>query len=95
MNKHKDAPFAIVGVNSDRDRSKIQRLVREKQLSWRSFWNNGTGGAISRKWNIYSWPTIFVIDHRGIIRFKQVRGEELDRAVEMLLAEASKASPGK
>ena len=80
-------PFALLGVNSDRDREKIKQTVKEKGLTWRSFWNGGgTSGPISTKWNVRGWPTIYVLDEQGVIRFKNVRGEAMDKAVDGLLA---------
>ena len=81
-------PFAIIGVNSDRDREKIREVVEEKSLTWRSFWNeSGSQGRISDAWYIRGWPTIYLIDANGVIRFKQVRGEALDQAILSLLDE--------
>ena len=34
------------------------------------------------------WPTIYLIDAKGKIRYKNVRGDELDDAIENLLEEA-------
>ena len=34
-----------------------------------------------------SWPTIYVLDGTGKIRFKNVRGEAMDKAVDELLKE--------
>ena len=84
-----DKPFALIGVNSDRDLEMIQEVVKEKNLTWRSFWNgpDGTGGPISTKWGVTGWPTIYVMDSKGVIRFKNVRGDAMDRALETLLAE--------
>ena len=80
-------PFALLGVNSDRDREKIRETVKEKGLTWRSFWNGGsTSGPISTRWNVRGWPTIYVLDQDGVIRFKNVRGEAMDEAVDALLA---------
>ena len=31
------------------------------------------------------WPTIYVLDDWGVIRFKNVRGEAMDKAVDELL----------
>ncbi len=83
-------PFTLIGVNSDRDREKTREVVKEKNLTWRSFWNGpeGTGGPISTKWNVSAWPTIYVIDSEGIIRYKNVRGDDMDKAITELLAEA-------
>ena len=83
-----DKPFAIIGVNSDRDRDAIKEIVKEKNLTWRSFWNDaGADGKISDAWRIQGWPTIFVIDDKGVIRYKNVRGNKLDDAIVKLLGE--------
>jgi hypothetical protein len=33
------------------------------------------------------WPTIYVLDHRGVIRYKDITGDPLDAAVAALLKE--------
>ena len=87
VKKLKGKPFALLGINSDRDREKIKDVCKEKNISWRSFWNGGsTSGPISTAWNVRSWPTIYVLDENGVIRFKDVRGEAMEKAVEELLA---------
>ncbi len=85
-----DKPFALIGVNSDRDREKLKQVMQEKDITWRSFWNGpqGTSGPISTRWNVRGWPTIYVIDAKGKIRFKNVRGKAMDDAITTLLSEA-------
>jgi hypothetical protein len=87
----KDKPFALIGVNSDADKEKLKPRLEEEKITWRSFWNGpkGTRGPISEEWNVRGWPTIYVLDHKGVIRFKNVRGEKMDEAVDKLLAELS------
>ena len=82
-------PFALLGVNSDKEKSLYFEKQKEMGVTWRSFWNGpkGTSGPISARWNVRGWPTIYVLDHKGVIRFKDVRGEEMDQAVDQLLAE--------
>lgn len=84
-----DKPFALIGVNSDADLEKIQETVKEKNITWRSFWNgpDGTRGPISTKWGVTGWPTIYVLDAEGVIRYKNVRGAKMDEAITTLLAE--------
>ncbi len=84
-----DQPFALIGVNSDRDLEQIREVVKEKNITWRSFWNGpqGTGGPISTEWGVTGWPTIYVLDAEGKIRYKNVRGAEMDEAITKLLAE--------
>lgn len=84
-----DEPFALLGVNSDQDLEQLQLRLEKESITWRSFWNGpeGTNGPISTAWGVRSWPTIYVLDAKGVIRFKDVRGGALDRAVDTLLAE--------
>ena len=85
-----DKPFALIGVNSDEDIEVARKSVEDLNINWRSFWNGekGTLGPIATKWDIYSWPTTYLIDAKGIIRYKNLRDEELDAAIEELMAEA-------
>ena len=84
-----EKPFALIGVNSDSDLEEVRGIVKEKNITWRSFWNgpDGTRGPISTKWNVSAWPTIYVIDAKGVIRYKNVRGPKMDEAVMTLLHE--------
>ncbi|HIF41516.1 MAG TPA: hypothetical protein EYQ74_10500 [Planctomycetes bacterium] len=85
-------PFALIGVNSDKDLEGLQDVLLEENITWRSFWNGpeGTSGPISTLWNVHGWPTIYILDHEGKIRFKGPRGEAMDKAVDQLLAEMKK-----
>jgi len=91
----KNEPFALIGVNSDTDKDALRKRMEEEQITWRSFWNGpkGTRGPLSAKWNVRMWPTIYVIDHKGVIRFKNVRGEAMDQAVDQLLQEMKAEAP--
>ena len=85
-----DKPFALIGVDSDEEIEVARESVEALNINWRSFWNGekGTFGPIATKWNIDSWPTTYLIDAKGIIRYKNLRGEKLDDAIEELMAEA-------
>jgi hypothetical protein len=81
-------PFALLGINSDKDREELKKTMQKEQITWRSWWNGGnTEGLIARKWNVRAWPTIYVLDAMGVIRYKGVRGEAMDTAVDTLLKE--------
>jgi hypothetical protein len=91
-----DKPFALIGVNSDEDKTKLKKRMAEEKITWRSFWNGpeGTRGPISKAWNVHGWPTIYVIDAKGTIRFKGLHDKKLDEAVDQLVAEAEKEKSG-
>ncbi len=87
-----DQPFALIGINSDKDKTALKKRMEEENITWRSFWNGpkGTSGPISTEWNVTGWPTIYVLDGNGTIRYRGVRGEAMDHAVDTLLAEMEK-----
>jgi hypothetical protein len=92
----KNEPFAIIGVNSDKDLEALKPVLAKENITWRSFWNGdlGTGGPISKAWGVRGWPTLYLIDHQGVIRRKWMGSpgdEVLDQAIEELVAEARRA----
>ena len=100
VKKLADKPFVLLGVNSDTDLMELKKVLDEEQITWRSFWNGkeGTGGPISTEWNVHGWPTLYIIDHKGVIRHKFVGSpgdEKLDAAIEKLVEVAEKEVPPK
>ncbi len=91
----KDKPFALLGVNSDSDLDKLRPRMEEESITWRSFWNGpeGTNGPISKAWNVSGWPTLYLIDHEGVIRFKSLGFDQpgMDAAIAKWVPIAEKA----
>tara|TARA_R110002073_G_scaffold329790_2_gene512820 strand:- start:5126 stop:6328 length:1203 start_codon:yes stop_codon:yes gene_type:complete len=87
--KFVDRPFVIVGVNADDTLKSAQLSVSENAIPWRSFWNgpDGIDGPITTNWNVRAWPTVYVLDPEGTIRFKHLRREELGEPLEQLVTE--------
>src|SRR5262249_27751960 len=87
-----DKPFALVGVNSDNDMKELKPVLEKEQITWRSFQNQkGKNGVISDNWGVQGWPTLYVIDHKGIIRHKWLGSpgnEKMDEAIDKLVKEA-------
>ena len=86
----KDRPFAILSVNTDPDRETLRKSIREGEITWRCWFDGGRDGPITSRWNVRSFPTVYVIDAEGVIREVGLRGDDLDRAVERLLGEAGR-----
>jgi hypothetical protein len=82
-------PFALIGVNSDSNRAALQEVLKKENITWRSFWDGGKiGGPIATRWNVNGWPTIYVLDHRGVIRARHLHGTALDNKVDELVKKA-------
>jgi peroxiredoxin len=83
-------PFALLGINSDPSKEDLKKTIEKEKMTWRSFFDGGsTGGPIATKWNVSGWPTLYVIDHDGIIRHKwvgspgdTVMDESIDKLIE-------------
>jgi len=82
-------PFALLGVNFDNSKEALKKCEEKNQMTWRSFFD-GRQGPIGKKWNIRFLPTIYVLDHNGVIRYKGVQDKEMDAAVDTLLKEVEK-----
>jgi peroxiredoxin len=80
-------PFALIGVNSD-PKDRVRQAMKKENITWRSWWDGGsTEGPIAKAWNVNGWPTIYVLDAKGVIRYKNAREHEMDKAVDKLLTE--------
>ncbi len=94
VKKLKNRPFAIVGINSDKP-GVLKKLVDDGTVTWRSFVNKQKDGEISQSWGVHAWPTLFILDHEGVIRYKGLRGEKMEKAILDLVEKAEKSSEKK
>ena len=90
-----DKPFAVIGVNTNcYDPKKLKEVMDQEKLNWRSFADTSDGeglGVISSAWNLQGTPTLFVLDHKGVIRYRWLGspGEKtIDEALNKLVKEA-------
>jgi hypothetical protein len=94
VNRLEDKPFVLLGVNSDRDPEQLQKDLKENQVTWRSFQNQRKEAkAIAEEWNVQGWPTLYLIDHNGVIKKRWLgspNAEVLDKEVEKLVQAAEK-----
>jgi peroxiredoxin len=79
-----DEPFVFIGVQGDETIDTVHESLESKAITWRVWWD-GEDKRISTQWNIRGWPSTFVLDQRGVIRFRDLRGKELSNAVRSLL----------
>ena len=83
----KDKPFTLFGINSDDPVDRLKSAIEREKLTWPMLIAGGTGGVVPTQWGIQSWPSTFVLDAKGVIRFRDVRDEQMTKAVKELLAE--------
>ncbi len=90
-----DKPFALIGVNINcHDPKKLKEVMDKEQLNFRSFTDTADGeglGVISSAWNLMGTPTLFVVDHKGVIRYRRLGipdKEAIDEVLNKLIKEA-------
>ena len=94
MTNLKDKPFALIGIHIGGSNAKqLKEVMDREKLTWRSFVDAGTAGAgpIATKWNLLATPTFYVIDHRGVIRYKWAGApgaKVMDAALDKLIKSA-------
>jgi thiol-disulfide isomerase/thioredoxin len=87
----KDKPFTLVSISADEKKETLTDFLAKEKMPWTHWWRGNTGG-IFDDWNVWYYPTIYVIDAQGVIRHKDLKGEELEKAVNVLLDEAKAKS---
>ena len=94
MTHLKDKPFALIGVHVGGSTVKqLKEIMDKEKLPWRSFVDLGNAGTgeIATRWNHSATPTFYVIDHKGVIRYKWAAPpgtKVMDAAIEKLLKAA-------
>jgi RNA polymerase sigma factor (sigma-70 family) len=106
MKTYANRPFTILGINRDRDREALMKTRAEEKITWPSWFDAGgvpgpastrwldsgtPPGPIALRWNA-RWPTLYLLDHQGIIRGKGGRFEEMEKLVDPLVREAEAAA---
>jgi thioredoxin-related protein len=88
----RNKPFVIVGVSADHTRKDVQEVQKSGEVTWRSWWfDRKQAESINRDWRVTGYPTICLIDHKGMVRYEfpgRPPEKELDRAIDELVREA-------
>ena len=89
---HAGKPFTILGINADETLAGMKKTMEKEKITWPTIFD-GTPDVsqIAKKWRIRSLPTIYVIDHHGVIRHNKLAPFQLENAVNALVAEAVKS----
>ena len=85
-NQYKDQGLAIIGVSLDKDADAWKKAITDDQLAWTQisnvkFWQD----PIAKQYGISSIPATFILDSKGVIVAKDLRGAELEAKVAELL----------
>ncbi len=71
--------FMVLGINENDRREVLKHLGANGEVTWRSWWDGDREDEtrpIFTRWNILGYPTFFVLDHHGVIRFRDLHPED-------------------
>ena len=81
-----DQPLTLLGIDCDASPAVLEQTLKEQAITWPQLYDGKTGeGTIANRWNVHAFPSIFVLDHEGVIRCRDLRGPALEDAVVELL----------
>jgi hypothetical protein len=89
---HQDAPFTMIGINTDSDKDDYTKKAKDAGVTWRNAW---MGFPIGEVFGVSGYPTVILIDKDGVARWQGHFFEgnaEFDALLAELIAEAELAA---
>lgn len=83
----KDQPFQLISISIDKKIATVNKFLEKTKMPW-VHWHNGDKGGVIDDWAITGYPTIIIVDKKGIIRHRSngsINSEEIDSIVNNLL----------
>ena len=96
LENYGDRPIVLLGINSDAKLETARQAKIDENLPYRTWWDGhsqpdadvvAAEGPIATAWNVTGWPTIYILDDEGVIRFVGRRGGEFIAALDELYTE--------
>jgi hypothetical protein len=64
VERYRNKPFAVIGVNSQDNTNSVRRLMAEGKITWRSICGPAAG-KIDNAYGLTGWPLVVLIDPKG------------------------------
>ncbi len=85
--KHHAKGFEIIGISLDRDEEALRSFIKKRNMPWpQLFDGKGWGSKLAVKHGVHSIPATYLLDGKGKIVAKNLRGDELEAEVARILA---------
>ncbi len=80
--------FEIIGISLDSNKSALESYVESNEMTWPQYFDGkGWQNDIAQKYRVRQIPTTYLIDRKGVIRYRSLRGPELEAAIAKLIEE--------
>lgn len=80
---------ASIQQATEMERNKWKQAIKEDKLSWKNHVSElrSWSSSVAALYGVTSIPKTFLLDRKGVIRYENLRGEQLEQAIKILLAE--------
>lgn len=80
---------ASIEQATEMERAKWKQAIKDDKLTWKNHVSElrSWSSAVAALYGVNSIPKTFLLDREGIIRYQNLRGEQLEEAIKTLLAE--------
>ena len=92
LEQYEGQRVVLLGVNSDGELERVHEAKEREGLDYRTWWDESTRGPIAQSWIVWSWPTTYILDEAGVVRYVRPRSEQLFEAVDELLRQRRSAA---
>ena len=90
----KGQPFALLGVDCEANKVTARGAMARERITWPNWYDGARGvGPIANRYHVRDYPSLFILDARGIIRGRDPGGG-LDQAVDKLLEKMKQPTSG-
>ena len=90
----KDKPFVLISVSAYKEKKALTEFLKKEDMPWVHWWDNGPKSEVIETYRVQAFPTLYLIDHEGIIRHRWLFGapedRELDAAIDALVKATEK-----
>jgi peroxiredoxin len=86
----KGQPFALLGVDCEDSRETARGVMARERMTWPNWFDGPQGeGPIARRYHIRAYPSVFLIDAKGVIRARVGTFDQVDKLLEEIKQPAS------
>ena len=85
---NKERGFEVISISLDDSKEKLNAFLTAHPMPWNTvFSGKGWNDDTAKLYEILSIPAQWLVDRKGVLRYFDVRGDDLNTAVEKLLSE--------
>jgi thiol-disulfide isomerase/thioredoxin len=89
VQKYAGKPLVFLGISADDDANGLHGFLRANGMTWPMV-HDGPDGPLQQQYQVTYFPTLYVLDGQGVVRYRDVRDQALERAVARLVAGLAK-----